>query len=871
MQIVMFFLLLIARLDMVVASDDAVQNFERDAKNRPVSKVIALLKDMTTQLEKEGEEDKEVYETMGCWCVTNEKSKTKSIADAETDIETLTASIESLTGLSAKLNTEIKKLEGEIAADTDALEKATEVREKELAEFTQEEKDSLVTINQLKAAVVALSKAHEASLTQEKTSKIGKVDDKKPVHSGPSPEFAKQMEAEAIRARMERVLYRHPYEFVTSFMQVNHNYLKPAQRQKILSFLQGASKPAQRRKFLSFLQDPTDDLPEHFSNDFGQSPSSAIDAWRANWKKVENYGHAQFLQTKHVAPEVHQHQVGSYADKIRDFAQAIEVDKEEHPAAFSVVSHSMEPAPVLPHEVQSLLSKVLKGVNTGLLESGMDDSDFSSLADNTQYEPASGAIFGVLKQMKENFETNLAQSQDAEVKASEEYAEMKAAKEKQIKASSDLVDTKKDELATTDDKNAQDKEIKEDTEASLASDTAFLADLKERCASMDAEFEERTKGRQLEIEAVTKALAFLNSDEAHDLFTRTFNPVLLQVDMKARSQLKALNKLKELALQSKDASLLRLAAQLKEGLHAGKVIKGLEGVTTSIGEMIDKLETDKKNEQKERDFCIEEINTNERAIGMKERDRDDLNAHIEDLKLTIATLDKEIEVLKTEIDEMEIEMKRAAENRKKEKAEFEVTVSDQRATQKLLAVSLKILSDFYNAALLQTGQKGQKSVAGQAPPPGFKKYEKSASSGGVMGMMQGIIDDAKAMEEECVRAEEKAQADFDKFNKDTLESIDTKTNDMTTKLADKAQAEEDKVQGDKDMEATLTELEALENEEYDIHKKCDFLLKNFDESQALRENEIEGLRQTNRIFGGAAALLQRGQAFTAFLQQQGVY
>merc|ERR1719316_477975 len=162
---------------------------------------------------------------------------------------------------------------------------------------------------------------------------------------------------------------------------------------------------------------------------------------------------------------------------------------------------------------------------------------------------------------------------------------------------------------------------------------------------------------------------------------------------------------------------------------------------------------------------------------------------------------------------MEIEMKRAAENRKKEKAEFEVTVSDQRATQKLLAVSLKILSDFYNAALVQTNQKGQKTVAGQAPPPGFKKYEKSASSGGVMGMMQGIIDDAKAMEAECIRAEEKAQKDFDDFVKDTNNSIETKTNDITTKSEDKAKAEADKTQAQKDLDATLTELEALTNQE----------------------------------------------------------
>ena len=52
--------------------------------------------------------------------------------------------------------------------------------------------------------------------------------------------------------------------------------------------------------------------------------------------------------------------------------------------------------------------------------------------------------------------------------------------------------------------------------------------LKEKCLMTDKEWEERSKTRQLEMEAVSKALAVLSSDDAHDLFTKTFNPALLQ-------------------------------------------------------------------------------------------------------------------------------------------------------------------------------------------------------------------------------------------------------------------------------------------------------------------------------------------------------
>merc|ERR1711939_935072 len=105
------------------------------AKNRPVSKVITLLKDMLKQLEKEAEEDEEIYDKMACWCETNDKEKTAAIADAEDRISDLTTKIEEMTASSARLNTEIKNLEAEVAKNQAALDKGTAIRQKELAEF----------------------------------------------------------------------------------------------------------------------------------------------------------------------------------------------------------------------------------------------------------------------------------------------------------------------------------------------------------------------------------------------------------------------------------------------------------------------------------------------------------------------------------------------------------------------------------------------------------------------------------------------------------------------------------------------------------------------------------------------------------------
>merc|ERR1719281_927460 len=114
-----------------LAASGGALNFDAEdaANNRPVTKVVTLLKDMLVQLEKEAEEDQEIYDNMACWCTTNDKEKTKAIDDAEAKIEDLTTEIEELTALSARLNTEIKNLEKEIAKNQEALEKAKAIRE----------------------------------------------------------------------------------------------------------------------------------------------------------------------------------------------------------------------------------------------------------------------------------------------------------------------------------------------------------------------------------------------------------------------------------------------------------------------------------------------------------------------------------------------------------------------------------------------------------------------------------------------------------------------------------------------------------------------------------------------------------------------
>merc|ERR1719247_3878949 len=120
-----------------------------------------------------------------------------------------------------------------------------------------------------------------------------------------------------------------------------------------------------------------------------------------------------------------------------------------------------------------------------------------------------------------------------------------------------------------------------------------------------------------------------------------------------------------------------------------------------------------------------------------------------------------------------------------------------------------------------------------------------------MGMIQQIINDAKAMEAEAIKGEEDAQRAYEDFVKDTNDSIEQKNLDITNKSETKATAESDKVETDTNLEGVLSELEMLANESADLHSSCDFVLKNFDIRQSSRDEEIEALKQSIAILSGA--------------------
>merc|ERR1719284_1070974 len=176
-----------------------------------------------------------------------------------------------------------------------------------------------------------------------------------------------------------------------------------------------------------------------------------------------------------------------------------------------------------------MLEQLLRTKQRRVLEAALEQG-------SSRYEPQSGEIFGILEQMKETFETNLANSQKEETENQKAFEDLKKAKTEEIAAGKLALEQKTAELADTDLKNADSKQDLEDTQDTLEADTKFLADVKAQCANFDAEYAERTKTRQMEMQAVAKAMEFLTSDEAHELFTRSLGASFVQKTSRSHRQ-----------------------------------------------------------------------------------------------------------------------------------------------------------------------------------------------------------------------------------------------------------------------------------------------------------------------------------------------
>jgi hypothetical protein len=463
----------------------------------------------------------------------------------------------------------------------------------------------------------------------------------------------------------------------------------------------------------------------------------------------------------------------------------------------------------------------------------------------SSYSSQSGEIFGMLKQMKETFESNLEGSRTSEATSAKAFAELKAAKQEEIKAMKDKAFNKQQDLGKCKEDNAAAKGDLENTEKALAADTAFLADLQEKCAVTDSDWGERSKMRQEEISAVSETIAMLTDDDAKDQFSKTLGLVQL------RSETRRTAGAHKLAVKFLAEAGKRLQSRRISHLAARMQFDPFGKLRESIDDMAGNLGKEKEDEIVFKDDCVSDFTSNDKDSTAKKVKKGDLETEINALNAEEARLTDEEKRIKAEIFENQLQMKAASEDREAENKVFQETVADQRATQEILKKALDRLAQFYNKFALVQGKK-QDPVPGaavEAMPAGFKPYKK-AGGGGAQFLIEGIIADSKDTEKDAIAAEQDAQKAYESFIKDSNDAVKALQATLSSDQEEKAKDEVKEVQDEGDKRMTIEDILKLGDVNQALHTSCDFTMDNFEERQSKRDDEIEALKNSKAIFSG---------------------
>merc|ERR1719382_610595 len=181
----------------------------------------------------------------------------------------------------------------------------------------------------------------------------------------------------------------------------------------------------------------------------------------------------------------------------------------------------------------------------------------------------------------------------------------------------------------------------EDTAGDLLEDKKLLADLKEGCATKDADYEARVKTRTEELAAIAETIKILNDDDALELFKKTLpapGASLVQVQVtSADMRVRALGAIRKVSDRRLNFVLLALK---------GKKI-GFEKIITMMDEMVELLKKEQLDDDDKKEYCASEFDSAEdkaKELGHKLSDTEKAIASAtEKIAVTeksISTLDK---------------------------------------------------------------------------------------------------------------------------------------------------------------------------------------------------------------------------------------
>merc|ERR1719333_1794035 len=285
---------------------------------------------------------------------------------------------------------------------------------------------------------------------------------------------------------------------------------------------------------------------------------------------------------------------------------------------------------------------------------------------------------------------------------------------------SDLFEKRKKEIGETAELASTTTSEMNTAQQRLADDQEFLASLTDRCAKKKAEFEKRNMLRSQEEAAIAEAVAVLNSDAAFETFgsvsaTSTGATSFVQF---SESQKEDVQKVRStaaaaLARSSRQLHSVRLAKIAMELSSKGKATNPFVKVLENINSTVDLIDAEEADDSQKLATCNKEQEINNKKRDDKKAKMDELTASISELEISAKSTKKQISETEVSLADNRASQKESTDARNEANAIFKTNLKNPEDAERILAKATKVLVKYYKYLHSHNAEKTYKEVDGK--------------------------------------------------------------------------------------------------------------------------------------------------------------
>jgi len=454
--------------------------------------------------------------------------------------------------------------------------------------------------------------------------------------------------------------------------------------------------------------------------------------------------------------------------------------------------------------------------------------DMQPQASVKNYENHSGGIAQVLDDMKEKAEEQRAAAQKEEMESKFAFDMVKQSLENLMKSGNDELAKAKATKAAAEEEKAQAEGDLAAEKTDIKGTSKELETLQHDCMTRASEFEASQAESKEEMAALTKAKTIIQ-ETTGGAAAQSYSSF---VQIKSSRKLRVAKLIHEMGVAHPELNSMatRVESLLSVSTHGDVFGK----VKTMIVNMVDKIQNEMEKDAEEHGFCVKETTESEAKRDAHQGTVDKLTARIDKSTALISKLKEESARLTQELAALAAQEAELTAIRQKEKAAFDVAEKDLSAGVEGVRMALGVLRDYY----------GQGEAA---------SFVQTKDASGIIGMLEvAEADFSKGLADR--RAEEdEAVAEFEEFTGDAKVTRASKGAEIKGKTHEAAQLEKAVGDSTSDRASTQEELDSVMKYLESLRKRCEVKAPTFEERQAKRNQEIEGLKNALEILEGETA------------------